>query len=274
MKIATVAEAPIPAALTPAVFATEFASRGEPRVFRNLVSDWPALKWTFPDLVPHLPDRPLRGSGADDYGLTARGHELRREGISKLLSSSDDGADGARVDWLFDLIGELPELLPDMPPPAVAPSTFRYRMFLGRNTASHGHYHSYQHALLCQVHGTKRIRLHPPADIRVLYPDPLTRETHGGGSSAVDFDRPDLTRFPKMSRSHPFEAVLGPGDALFIPIHWWHAVYGTGATLSVSLFWLARLREYRFPQPGLRALAARLRWDMFPRLRAVQGRFG
>ena len=46
---------------------------------------------------------------------------------------------------------------------------------------------------------------------------------------------------------------------LFIPVHCWHAVYGVGAVMSTTLLWPARLRDYRFPQPGLQALAGIVR---------------
>jgi hypothetical protein len=74
--------------------------------------------------------------------------------------------------------------------------------------------------------------------------------------SQIDWNAPDFAEFPNARRAHPIETVLQPGDALFIPLHWWHAVHGFGRTLSIAMFWNARLRDYRFPQPSLRTFAA------------------
>lgn len=55
----------------------------------------------------------------------------------------------------------------------------------------------------------------------------------------VDFDRPDYTRFPKLADARGQEAVVGPGDVLYIPIYWWHHVESLmrgGYTVSVN-FW-------------------------------------
>ena len=36
----------------------------------------------------------------------------------------------------------------------------------------------------------------------------------------VDFDNPDFERFPKFKNASGFEAVVGPGDVLFLPMYW------------------------------------------------------
>ena len=37
----------------------------------------------------------------------------------------------------------------------------------------------------------------------------------------VDFDNPDYEKFPKFRDVKGFEAVLGPGDVLYLPMYWW-----------------------------------------------------
>lgn len=36
----------------------------------------------------------------------------------------------------------------------------------------------------------------------------------------VDFDKPDFERFPKLKELHGRQAVLGPGDVLYLPVYW------------------------------------------------------
>ena len=52
--------------------------------------------------------------------------------------------------------------------------------------------------------------------------------SHAGGQvvSVVDFEQPDFDRHPRFREAlaHARRAVLGPGDAIFIPSMWWHHV--------------------------------------------------
>jgi hypothetical protein len=268
-----VPEAPSPAKLTPERFETEVVRRGQPIVLRGLSAAWPARNWDFPRIAGHFPDRPLRANGVAPWdGLEVRTWRVSIEQIERRLQGQDalaGEAGAARPDWLFDLLGELPELVAELPPPNVHRGRIEYRLFMGCDTYTPGHHHSYQHALISLVFGKKRVILYPPSDSRRLYPYPVTAETPHYQSSRVDFGAPDLQKFPKMAGARPLEANLEPGDGLFIPVHWWHAVYGTGAVLSTSVFWNARLRDFCFPHPGFQTLAGMLRWQAWPRIRGL-----
>lgn len=63
--------------------------------------------------------------------------------------------------------------------------------------------------------------------------------------SQVDFERPNLNKFPKFAELEGMEAVVGPGDVLYIPIYWWHHVESLmrgGTTLSIN-FWYKVIRN-------------------------------
>lgn len=36
----------------------------------------------------------------------------------------------------------------------------------------------------------------------------------------VDFDNPDYEKFPNFKHVVGYEAVVGPGDVLYIPMYW------------------------------------------------------
>lgn len=62
----------------------------------------------------------------------------------------------------------------------------------------------------------------------------------------VDFDRPDYSRFPKFKDAKGYEAIVGPGDVLYIPIYWWHHVESLmrgGHTISIN-FWYKVNKKY------------------------------
>ncbi|PAA78364.1 hypothetical protein BOX15_Mlig024268g3, partial [Macrostomum lignano] len=88
--------------------------------------------------------------------------------------------------------------------------------------------------LLCQVRGFKAVRLYPAEQSDRLYP------VGGGhllaGTSRIDVERPDLAEFPLFDGADELLALLGPGEALFIPAGWWHHVRSLSCSLSVS-FW-------------------------------------
>ena len=84
--------------------------------------------------------------------------------------------------------------------------------------------------LLVQICGHKRVVLFPPHDASLLY---LSRDK----SQVVDIDKPDLDRFPLFAQSHACEALLQPGDVLFIPALWFHNVQALEFSVAVNTFW-------------------------------------
>ncbi|CAH1793965.1 unnamed protein product [Owenia fusiformis] len=94
-----------------------------------------------------------------------------------------------------------------------------------------------QENFFAQVQGYKRILLFPPDHFEMLYPYPV-HHPHDR-QSQVDFDNPDLEKFPRFKEVEPIEAVVGPGEVLYIPMYWWHHVESLqngGQTTSIN-FW-------------------------------------
>lgn len=57
-----------------------------------------------------------------------------------------------------------------------------------------------------------------------------------GNVSAVDVEHPDLAAHPAFAGAHHYDAVLGPGDCLYIPKGWWHYLRALTTSWSVN-FW-------------------------------------
>lgn len=82
-----------------------------------------------------------------------------------------------------------------------------------------------------QVQGSKRFLLFPPGDVAELSIEA------GGSSSSID-------AFAGLdgglsSRTRPQEAVVGPGDVLYLPPFWLHTatpVEGAGTSVAVNVF--------------------------------------
>ncbi|KHN97835.1 Leucine carboxyl methyltransferase 2 [Metarhizium album ARSEF 1941] len=80
-----------------------------------------------------------------------------------------------------------------------------------------------------QVSGSKRMVLFPPRDVEHLLFAP------GASSSSLDVFSELETR--QLAATHPYEAVLAPGDILFLPACWPHAAATvTDWSIAVNVF--------------------------------------
>ncbi|XP_071953942.1 hypoxia-inducible factor 1-alpha inhibitor-like isoform X2 [Antedon mediterranea] len=98
------------------------------------------------------------------------------------------------------------------------------------------HYDEQQN-FFTQIQGYKRCILFPPSQFQTLYPYQVSHPCDR--QSQVDFDAPDFLKYPKFSQTKGYEAVVGPGEVLYIPMYWWHHIesaMGLGPTISVN-FW-------------------------------------
>ncbi len=80
--------------------------------------------------------------------------------------------------------------------------------------------------IACVIAGTRKFTVFPPNQISNLYVGPILDAPGGVPISMVDVRQPDLVQFPNYSKALDVaqEAVLEPGDAIYIPGLWWHAV--------------------------------------------------
>jgi ribosomal protein L16 Arg81 hydroxylase len=123
----------------------------------------------------------------------------------------------ALVDLWGDL-GEMPGILADCKKP--------YLWYGPAGTVTPLH-HDLTNNMLVQVRGRKRVKLIAPEWIDKIY-------NHHHVFSQVDPERPDFVRHPLFKDVPVLECEIGPGDALFLPIGWWHHVRSLTASISVS----------------------------------------
>ena len=156
-------------------------------------------------------------------------------------------SDGQLYAAAMDIRTTLPELWPDVRfPPFVDEDKYSHVNFWfgPGNNFTPLHYDTANN-FLAQIRGRKQVILCPPREIARLYPFPFRYADnpfsyHATHFSQVNVLSPDLTRFPAWAHADRALLEFGPGDMLFIPLYWWHAVWGIDQNMSINYFWRAR----------------------------------
>lgn len=94
--------------------------------------------------------------------------------------------------------------------------------------------------------GHRRFMLFPPEQLKNLYIGPLDFTPAGQAISLVDMLKPDFGKFPRYAEAleQAQSAVLGPGDAIFIPSMWWHHIEALDAFNVLINYWWQRTPEF------------------------------
>nr|SVE94309.1 EOG090X0844 [Simocephalus serrulatus] len=85
------------------------------------------------------------------------------------------------------------------------------------------------HNFLCQVVGSKYIRLYDQEVSSLLYPH---EQELLSNTSQVDVEDPDLQAFPLFSSAPYVEIILEPGKMLYLPPRMWHYVRSLSTSFS------------------------------------------
>jgi hypothetical protein len=84
-----------------------------------------------------------------------------------------------------------------------------------------------------QVRGRKHFVLFAPAQTRFLY-----RYPQPDAHCAFDPTKPDFERFPRAHDAEGFECTLEEGEALYLPMGWYHQVTVVSPwALNVNFWW-------------------------------------
>lgn len=107
------------------------------------------------------------------------------------------------------------------------------------------------HNLLCQVVGSKYVRLYPPSATKAMRPRCPEHGVDMSNTSEIDvgvvegwdampekMDNNELEWMKRGLKGWEYrECVLEPGDTLLIPMGWWHYVRSLSISFSVSFWW-------------------------------------
>ncbi|MEM9758009.1 MAG: cupin-like domain-containing protein [Pseudomonadota bacterium] len=107
------------------------------------------------------------------------------------------------------------------------------------------------------VAGSRRFTLYAPEEIDNLYLGPLLSSPGGVPTSSVDIREPDLERHPRYAdaAARAMRVTLNPGDALYIPALWWHAVESLETFNVLVNYWFGDSEENALSMPDTLAHA-------------------
>lgn len=243
----------------PQVAADEFFARyfagNRPVVLTDVVTHWPAYQtWCpayFRDRFGHLDieivsgrasdsdydrnfdahreqtdmatfvDRVVAAGDSNDLYLIARNNLMMREAFSALTG------DIVIDESIFD-----PALLDNGTSLWFGPA--------GTITPLH---HDTTNILFCQIHGRKRISLISPWHTELL-------RAADGFYSTYDLESHETRRMFEDAGIATLDVTLEPGEALFIPVGWWHHVKALDISITFSLLNFRRPNSYDWYRPG------------------------
>jgi hypothetical protein len=240
----------------------ELLETGEPVILQGLVRDWPLVDRglrSAADAIAYLKqfcsEKPamvyvgnpsIKGRFFYDPDFTGFNFDRQRiplaECLDRVLMHSDESDAPSFYAGSTDVDIFLPGLRRENDlrlshgmfrdnPPVVS-------IWIGNRTVATAHYDE-SHNLACCMVGRRRFSLFPPEQIHNLYPGPLDPTPGGQVVSIVDFDAPDLPRFPRFREALAAgqTADLSPGDVLFYPALWWHHVEALDAFNAMINYW-------------------------------------
>ena len=112
------------------------------------------------------------------------------------------------------------------------------RLWVGNEGVVDTHYDGSDN-LACVVAGRRRFTLFGPEQTSNLYPGPLEFTPAGVPVSLVNLLKPDFERYPRFrtALANAYCVELAPGDALFIPMLWWHHVESLDKVNGLMNYW-------------------------------------
>jgi len=81
------------------------------------------------------------------------------------------------------------------------------------------------------------VRIYSKSETDKLYP----RSGESCNNSFVDIDNLDEEKFKDFASAVGMQAIIEPGEVLYLPRHWWHYVRSLGVSFACSMWWGARM---------------------------------
>ena len=238
-------------------FKNYYLKKGIPVIIEGGAKDWPCVqKWSL-EYFKEL-------HGEDEILVVDSKHidkDYERITLADLIDNIRDG--GSKYYRFYPLLSEHPEHLADFDYNWLKQARHKnpffesFQVFIGGKGTESPLHNAMACNLFVQVFGEKRWSLMSPHHTAIVDPDPIRNVYRGApfrknnypfNPFKPDFEKP-YELFKYVDR---YDFVLKPGDILWNPPFWWHAVVNQTDSIGVGYRWVPR--AYSFKQQGLYAL--------------------
>lgn len=221
-------------------FLNEHYAPGRPVILGDAIREWPALtRWTPEYLAGKLGDRLVQvqaGRTANtDYERQKEAHrqlmpfslfidriQQPAAGNNLYMTAYNSAANEAAIEPLYADMADIDTVLDR------SSSGSRGMLWIGSEGTFTPLHHDLTNNLLVQIRGRKRIVMVPPSQYGKLYNDDHVF------SKLHDISNFDELHYPLAIDLHTYDIILNEGDALFIPICWWHQVTALDFSISTT----------------------------------------
>lgn len=224
------------------VFMRDYYSKHLPVILTHGIEHWPARhKWNPDYFLQQVGDATVEvQQGRDTDPLFERRSTqyktsmLMKDFIAQVLNTEKSNNFYMTANNAAKNINDMAVLfqdLADFGQGYTQPNQMKSRSFLwfgpkGTFTPMH---HDLTNNMLVQIYGRKKVTLIPALQVPYVYNDHWVYS-----EIANPHDPSEQQQHPLLKHTSALEFVLEPGDALFIPIGWWHCVESLDVSMSVS----------------------------------------
>jgi hypothetical protein len=219
-------------------FLQNFCYASRPIIFPQMAQNWPALsKWVPEYFSTQFGDVEVEvqagRSERDDYEVNPRNHRhlIKFSKYVNLVLSNGKSNDYYMTAGNANFQNPaLQSLLQDV----FIPQDFQpqrleeniYLWFGSAGTLTPLHWDGGS-LMMAQIYGRKKWWLIAPEQTPYLYP-------YHSFFSPIDCRDVNVEQYPEAKNIRILEAILQPGDVLFVPVGWWHQVSALDTSISLS----------------------------------------
>ncbi|PRD46431.1 cupin-like domain-containing protein [Sphingobacterium haloxyli] len=226
--------------ISPNDFVRDYLNKGQPVIIKDFISKespcW--QKWSY-DYFKEI-------AGSEQIDIYGREEESQnhaasppvgRMSFAEYLDKISTEPTELRL-FLFNLIKIRPELKNDVIYNDVTDGKvlqwLPYMFFGGEGSATRNHFDiDMSHVFISQFQGTKRIWLFPNNQSDLMYKLPYNFH------SIANLKTSSYDEYPALKLLDGYEAVINPGDTLYMPAGWWHYIQYDTEGYSISVRALA-----------------------------------
>ncbi|NGM62453.1 cupin-like domain-containing protein [Sphingobacterium sp. SGG-5] len=226
--------------VAPKDFVNDYLNKGQPVVIQDFISpDSPCwTKWSYDYFKEIAGNEQIDVYGREEESQNhAASPPVGRMSFGQYLDKISSEPTELRL-FLFNLMKIRPELKKDVIYNDVTGGKvlqfLPYMFFGGQGSATRNHFDiDMSHVFISQFQGKKRIWVFPNEQSDLMYKLPYNFH------SIANLKTSSLEEYPALKYLDGYEAVIGPGETLYMPAGWWHYIQYETEGYSISVRALA-----------------------------------